>query len=195
MQVLQEVTHKGTAVSATRILKRDAIGGKTGTTNDQKDAWFCGVTPEYSAVSWIGFDDMKELGDGETGTQMALPVWINLMAGVLEGVPDVAWVEPESLKLAQPIASKPTKESTPTTPESTHEQVVINAGQPNSYNVTTPRFEYKNTSALTQNQPEPAEAVYTPRRRVDNESPRAAPTRPARPQPTSEAVEIPEQIF
>lgn len=199
LEVLKEVTHKGTAISATKILKRDALGGKTGTTNDQKDAWFCGVTPEYSAVSWIGFDDMKELGDGETGTHVALPVWINLMAGVLGDSPDVAWAEPENLKANTNVATNTPTAADSTDPETAEaDQVVINAGQPNSYNVSTPRFEYKSTAALTQPQADFAEPVYTPTRRVDNERPRPAPVRPApaRPvQPTSEAVEIPEQIF
>lgn len=194
VQVLQEVTQKGTAVSATKILKRQAIGGKTGTTNDQKDAWFCGITPDYSAVSWMGFDDMKELGEGETGTNAALPVWTQLMASVLGDSPDVAWVAPEGLKTAEPILHANPNDAT--TALNAGEKVVINAGQPNSYTPPIPRFEYKSTAALTEVSPEVDSTVYTPRTRVDNKRPRPKPTRPVRPvQPRSEAVEIPEQIF
>ncbi|WP_020559971.1 penicillin-binding protein 1A [Thiofilum flexile] len=194
MQVLQEVVQKGTASRASKVLKRKALGGKTGTTNDQKDAWFCGVTPDYSAVSWIGFDNMKELGDGETGTNAALPVWIQLMAGVLGDSPDIVWAEPENMKLAQPIPSN--RDTADDVPANAADKMVINAGQSNSRPSPTPRFEYKNTRHLTEAAPTSAPAVYTPRASVDNGRPRPAPTRPSRPvQPRSEAVEIPEQIF
>lgn len=64
-------------------------GGKTGTTNDARDVWFCGFTPEYTCVVWIGYKDNRSLGRGEnyTGGRQAVPVWTNFMIAALEGEP------------------------------------------------------------------------------------------------------------
>jgi penicillin-binding protein 1A len=82
--MLRDVTRVGTAASAGRILQRNDIAGKTGTTNDQKDAWFCGFTPKKVTTVWIGFDQLKPLGKRETATQAALPVWIDFMKVALK---------------------------------------------------------------------------------------------------------------
>ncbi|MCK5897321.1 MAG: penicillin-binding protein 1A [Cocleimonas sp.] len=82
--MLQDVARVGTAAKAGRILGRKDIAGKTGTTNDQKDAWFCGFTPKKVTTVWMGFDQLKPLGKKETATQAALPLWIDFMKVALK---------------------------------------------------------------------------------------------------------------
>ena len=84
--LLQEVTRSGTAASAQATLKRPDLYGKTGTTNDSMDAWFAGYQPTLAAVTWIGYDTPKKLGDRETGGGLSLPVWIEFMAQALKNV-------------------------------------------------------------------------------------------------------------
>lgn len=85
--LLQEVTRSGTAAKARVQLQRDDIYGKTGTTNDSHDAWFAGYNPNVTAVTWMGYDNPKSLGDKETGGGLSLPVWISFMQTALKGVP------------------------------------------------------------------------------------------------------------
>jgi penicillin-binding protein 1A len=85
--LLQEVTRSGTAASAQAQLKRPDLYGKTGTTNDSMDAWFAGYQPTLAAITWIGYDTPKKLGDRETGGGLSLPVWIEFMAQALKSVP------------------------------------------------------------------------------------------------------------
>ncbi len=82
--MLQDVIQRGTGTRA-RSLGRTDLGGKTGTTNDQKDAWFCGYNPSLVAVAWVGFDKLEPLGRGETGGRAALPMWIDYMGSALGG--------------------------------------------------------------------------------------------------------------
>ena len=85
--LLQEVTRSGTAAKAQQVLKRNDIYGKTGTTNDSMDAWFAGYNPSLTAVTWIGYDTPRKLGDRETGGGLSLPVWITYMQHALKNVP------------------------------------------------------------------------------------------------------------
>ena len=85
--LLQEVTRSGTAASAQARLKRPDLYGKTGTTNDSMDAWFAGFQPTLAAVTWIGYDTPRKLGDRETGGGLSLPVWIRFMEYALKNVP------------------------------------------------------------------------------------------------------------
>lgn len=85
--LLQEVTRSGTAARAQATLKRPDIYGKTGTTNDSMDAWFAGFQPTLTAVTWIGYDTPRKLGDRETGGGLSLPVWISYMQHALQNVP------------------------------------------------------------------------------------------------------------
>ena len=85
--LLQEVTRSGTASKAQQVLKRNDIYGKTGTTNDSMDAWFAGYNPALTAVTWIGYDTPRKLGDRETGGGLSLPVWITYMQHALKNVP------------------------------------------------------------------------------------------------------------
>jgi penicillin-binding protein 1A len=95
--LLQEVTRSGTAARAQATLKRNDIYGKTGTTNDSMDAWFAGYHPTLTAVTWIGYDTPRKLGDRETGGGLSLPVWISYMQHALEGVPVAEPVPPAGL--------------------------------------------------------------------------------------------------
>ncbi len=95
--LLQEVTRSGTAASAQATLKRPDLYGKTGTTNDSMDAWFAGFQPSLAAVTWIGYDSPRKLGDRETGGGLSLPVWIKFMEKALRNVPVMEPSAPEGL--------------------------------------------------------------------------------------------------
>jgi penicillin-binding protein 1A len=86
--MLNEVTRSGTAARAQSTLKRRDLYGKTGTTNDSMDAWFAGYHPTLTAVTWIGYDTPRKLGDNETGGGLSLPIWIRFMQHALNNVPD-----------------------------------------------------------------------------------------------------------
>ena len=85
--LLNEVATHGTAARATQALGRPDLYGKTGTTNDSKDAWFAGFQPSLVTVVWFGFDNPRNLGDGETGGGLSLPIWIDYMRTALKDVP------------------------------------------------------------------------------------------------------------
>jgi penicillin-binding protein 1A len=95
--MLQEVTRSGTAATAQATLKRPDLYGKTGTTNDSMDAWFAGFQPTLTAVTWIGYDTPRKLGDRETGGGLSLPVWINFMEHALKNVPVMEPSAPEGV--------------------------------------------------------------------------------------------------
>jgi penicillin-binding protein 1A len=95
--LLQEVTRSGTAARAQATLKRPDIYGKTGTTNDSMDAWFAGYHPTLTAITWIGYDTPRKLGDRETGGGLSLPVWISYMEHALRDVPILELAPPEGV--------------------------------------------------------------------------------------------------
>ncbi|NOU22522.1 MAG: penicillin-binding protein 1A, partial [Methyloglobulus sp.] len=84
--LMRDVIKLGTATDA-RVLGRSDLAGKTGTTNDQRDAWFNGFTPTHVASAWVGFDNFKPLGHYETGGVAALPMWIEYMRTALKNTP------------------------------------------------------------------------------------------------------------
>ena len=88
--ILRDVIQRGTAVRA-KALGRDDIGGKTGTTNEAKDAWFAGFHPTNATVVWMGFDQPSTLGSREYGGVAALPVWMDFMKAQLKNTPH-QWV-------------------------------------------------------------------------------------------------------
>ena len=94
--IMQDVVAKGTAVKA-KSLGRQDLAGKTGTTNNQIDAWFAGFNPKQVAITWIGFDQPHSLGKDETGGKAALPIWIRYMSTALNGVPDVPYNVPDGV--------------------------------------------------------------------------------------------------
>ncbi|NPT47378.1 PBP1A family penicillin-binding protein [Paraburkholderia sp. 1N] len=94
--LLQSVAQRGTGAKS-NVLKRTDLGGKTGTTNDSRDAWFAGYQHTLTAIAWIGYDNPRSLGDKETGGGLALPVWIEYMASALKGVPDYKMPMPDGV--------------------------------------------------------------------------------------------------
>ncbi len=95
--MLRDVTIYGTAARATGQLKRRDLAGKTGTTNEYVDAWFCGYQMSTASCAWIGFDQPKNLGNKETGGAAALPIWIGYMKEALKNVPEQTPEAPEGL--------------------------------------------------------------------------------------------------
>lgn len=85
--MLRGVTIFGTAAKASVQLKRRDLAGKTGTTNEYVDAWFCGYQMTVAGCAWVGFDQPKKLGSRETGGATALPIWIGYMSQALKDVP------------------------------------------------------------------------------------------------------------
>ena len=81
--MMRDVVLRGTATAA-RALNRTDVGGKTGSTNEHRDAWFAGFGGKYTTVVWVGRDDFKPLGRGEYGGAAALPIWINYMRAALK---------------------------------------------------------------------------------------------------------------
>ena len=109
--MLRGVTIYGTAARASAVLKRRDLAGKTGTTNEQVDAWFCGYQRTVVACSWIGFDQPKSLGGRETGGSAALPTWIAYMGKVLKDVPESFMPQPDGLLALETVTEKgPAKE-------------------------------------------------------------------------------------
>jgi penicillin-binding protein 1A len=94
--MMRDVIQRGTGRKA-RVLGRTDLAGKTGTTNDQKDAWFSGFNHELVTTTWVGFDKLEPLGRGETGGRAALPMWIDYMAVALKGVKAQKQEPPEGL--------------------------------------------------------------------------------------------------
>src|SRR5581483_1747277 len=94
--MMQDVIREGTGVGA-KVLGRKDLAGKTGTTNEYRDAWFSGFNSDVVATAWIGFDQSTPLGRGETGGRAALPMWINYMRVALEGIPEKPLIPPEGI--------------------------------------------------------------------------------------------------
>jgi penicillin-binding protein 1A len=94
--ILRDVVLRGTGRRALELGRGD-IGGKTGTSNDEHDAWFNGFNYKYAASVWVGFDTDQPLGSGEAGSRAALPLWIDYMREALQGVPEKLPEQPEGL--------------------------------------------------------------------------------------------------
>ena len=94
--MMQDVVRFGTAAKAGELGRRD-LAGKTGTTNDARDGWFAGFNPGLVGIAWLGFDQPRSLGRGETGAQAALPIWINFMADALKKVPQTGFAVPSGV--------------------------------------------------------------------------------------------------
>ena len=96
VSMLQDVVKHGTAVRAMQLGRQD-LAGKTGTTNDSVDAWFCGFHPTVAGISWMGYDQPRSLGDKETGGGAALPIWMSYMEKILKDVPQAVYTMPENM--------------------------------------------------------------------------------------------------
>jgi penicillin-binding protein 1A len=98
--MMMDVVRRGTGVRAMQLGRHD-LAGKTGTTNEQRDAWFSGYNDHLVTSVWVGFDNHDVLGRRELGGRAALPVWMEFMAIALEGVDDKPPLMPEGLAQAR----------------------------------------------------------------------------------------------
>lgn len=95
--MMRDVVRRGTGVRAYRELQRNDIAGKTGTSNDRRDAWFSGFNGDLIATAWVGFDQERSLGAGEEGGRTALPMWIGFMGEALAGAEENSMPRPPGL--------------------------------------------------------------------------------------------------
>ncbi len=95
--MMRDVVSRGTGVRARRELGRSDLSGKTGTSNDRRDAWFGGFNADLAAIVWVGYDDDSPLGPHEEGSKTALPIWIEFTRIALKGVPEHRWPMPEGI--------------------------------------------------------------------------------------------------
>ncbi|MEW6353212.1 MAG: penicillin-binding protein 1A [Pseudomonadota bacterium] len=98
--MMQDVIRIGTARRALQLGRKD-LAGKTGTTNDQRDAWFCGFNGDIVATAWVGFDQHLPLGDKETGGRAALPMWLHFMGIYLKDLPEKTPEPPPGVVMAR----------------------------------------------------------------------------------------------
>jgi penicillin-binding protein 1A len=97
--LLEGVVERGTAEAA-KVLGRP-LAGKTGTTNDAKDAWFVGFSPDLVLGVWLGYDQPRSMGDRQTGASLALPPWIEIMKGALKDEPIIPFRTPPGVNLVR----------------------------------------------------------------------------------------------
>jgi penicillin-binding protein 1A len=117
--LMKEVVEFGTGMRA-KALGRP-VAGKTGTTNDYRDAWFMGYTPFVVTGTWVGYDDQQTLGSGETGSAAAIPIWLDYMKEVTQAYPGdefvmprgvtYAWIDQKTGKLTAPGAPGAVREA------------------------------------------------------------------------------------
>lgn len=98
--MMQDVIQRGTATMAKRLDRKDIVG-KTGTTSNFIDTWFCGFQKNLVTISWAGFDEPKTLGKNETGGRVALPIWINYMEKALKDIPVATFTPPQGITTAR----------------------------------------------------------------------------------------------
>ncbi|WP_434772760.1 penicillin-binding protein 1A [Pseudomonas entomophila] len=112
--MLQDVIKRGTGRRAL-ALGRDDLAGKTGTTNESKDAWFSGYNADYMTTVWTGFDQPETLGRREYGGTVALPIWMHFMGAALKGKLSHAPAEPEGILSLRvdPVSGRAARPDTP----------------------------------------------------------------------------------
>lgn len=96
ISMMRDVVRRGTGTAA-RVLEREDVGGKTGSTNEHRDAWFSGFGGNLVTSVWVGRDDNRSLGYREYGGRAALPIWIDFMRVALDGVPEASNEPPEGM--------------------------------------------------------------------------------------------------
>lgn len=96
VSMLQDVVKHGTGIRAMQLGRQD-LAGKTGTTNDSIDAWFCGFHPTVVGIAWMGYDQPRSLGDRETGGGAALPIWMGYMEKALKDAPEAVYTMPDKM--------------------------------------------------------------------------------------------------
>jgi len=130
--LLQDVVRKGTARNVS-VLNRP-VAGKTGTSSDLRDAWFIGYTPDYITGTWVGFDQERSLGEKETGSRAASPIWLDFMQEILADRPvrdfdvpeGIIFVNSECYKQGtEPLRARPPAEED----EFPSEEIAVSSGQ------------------------------------------------------------------
>jgi len=96
VSMMQDVVKHGTGIRAMQLGRHD-LAGKTGTTSESIDAWFCGFHPTVVGIAWMGYDQPRSLGDRETGGGAALPIWMSYMGEVLKNVPEATYTMPDNM--------------------------------------------------------------------------------------------------
>lgn len=104
VSMMRDVVQRGTGFRA-KVLGREDVGGKTGSTNEHRDAWFSGFGGDLATTVWVGRDNFKPLGRGEYGGQAALPIWINFMRVALEDRPVSENIPPDGMVQVEVSAS------------------------------------------------------------------------------------------
>jgi penicillin-binding protein 1A len=97
VSLMRSVIDEGTAHAAIAGKLRRPAAGKTGTSNGQRDAWFIGFTPDLLTAVWVGYDDMKKLGRGDTGGKTAAPIWADFMSKATAGRPTKDFIQPPGI--------------------------------------------------------------------------------------------------
>ena len=100
VNMLQDVVKHGTAIRAMALGRQD-LAGKTGTTSESMDAWFCGFHPTVVAITWVGYDNPRSLGEKETGGGAALPIWMDYMGKILKDEPQIEYLVPPGIVTAR----------------------------------------------------------------------------------------------
>ena len=179
--ILQDVIVRGTGRAALKLGRND-LGGKTGTTNDAKDAWFAGFNGDLVTITWVGFDKPTTLGRREYGGVAALPIWINFMGNALKDKPskwvtldrnadDPAELDPmvsDEQRKQRRVPPTATKLYTPTAPKPLSVTVVDDFADLPDMNMDTNQFS-------TDSSPKPAPSP-------------SSPSSPTSPSPTSNAT-------
>jgi penicillin-binding protein 1A len=104
--LMQDVARVGTAARTASLGRKD-VAGKTGTTNEFIDAWFCGYIPTLVGISWVGYDQPRTLGRNQTGGLVALPIWVGYMAKVQAGIPEMVRIVPDGVVTSDSFGSEP----------------------------------------------------------------------------------------
>jgi penicillin-binding protein 1B len=120
--MLRSVLNEGTGAAARGLGFTADAAGKSGTTNDQRDAWFVGFTPEILTVVWVGFDDNTPIG--LTGSQAALPIWTEFMKAAVAGRGSAQFAAPEGITFVE-IDRDPGKLATPNCPRTFTESFIV----------------------------------------------------------------------
>jgi len=131
--MLQGVVQHGTAIQAREL--NWPVGGKTGTTNEFRSAWFIGFTPQIVVGTFVGFDDNRSLGHGETGAVAAVPIFIEFMKEALKGMDKLDFVAPPGTEFAQ---VGPNREAFQPGTIPTHAVAPLGSGASHSNNGQTP---------------------------------------------------------
>ncbi|MHB8173619.1 MAG: penicillin-binding protein 1A [Nitrospirota bacterium] len=151
--MLEDAVQRGTGRLAASLGR--PVAGKTGTTNDYRDAWFVGYTPQLVAGVWVGFDDQESLGHGESGARAALPIWVRFMAPATASEPPDDFTVPDDMDFVKIDAS------TGLLPTSASQDVITEVfkkgTEPTEYSSTMPQMAP--ASSQPSSGPTPAKAV------------------------------------